>query len=185
VGPLDRFLFEQWNSVPDRAAIPFRFMSTAFDLWWMRAVLLIYVGWLLYSPQSRKAGLLAICLWPLANGLTDVLKHTWPMHRPIDEPVKLILRVGESHSAGTASAHAANMIFIAWIMVRYLPQHAAHWFAIAMLVGASRVVVGAHFPSQVFLGWLCGTLAAALVIGVEFWISSYRANANAKRPVAE
>lgn len=154
------------------------------DLWWVRALLLIYVGWLIYGPQSRKAGLLAICLWPLANGLTDVLKHTWPMHRPIDEPVSLILRVGESHSAGTASAHAANMIFIAWIMTRYLPSHATSWFLIAFLVGCSRVIVGAHFPSQVLLGWTCGTVAAAAVIGVESWISARKLEASEKLPTA-
>lgn len=36
-------------------------------------------------------------------------------------------------------------------------------FAVACLVGAARVVLGAHYPSDVVAGALCGTVVAALV----------------------
>ena len=35
---------------------------------------------------------------------------------------------------------------------------------LALLTGLSRIYVGAHYPSQVLLGWVCGALCALIAV---------------------
>ena len=94
-----------------------------------------------------------------------------PFARPGNEISDAIVRVGMSPSMGTASAHSANMAFVAFVLTYFLPRLGVFWVLIAVLTGLSRIYVAAHYPSQVLFGWTIGVASAALVIAVveRFW----------------
>jgi len=166
VREIDRAVFEWINHWPASLAPLFVFLSEATKSKVVRAVLLVLIVALIAAgKQTRKTILIALVAWPLANGLTDVLKNVFQMARPVvDNPAGVIERVGHLTSYGTASAHAANMACIAFVFTYYLRWWGSPWIVIALLTGIARIYVGVHYPSQVLLGWVCGLFIGFLVV---------------------
>lgn len=165
---LDRHLCLWINGWPDWFSPFLTFFSIAMEFIVVKlffATLLI--GMIVRSSRARAAALLAVLACAIGNGLTDILKHAFPMHRPFQPQALgdlIITRVGTANSMGTASAHAANMAALAIVTTMLLGRWGWPWIGVALLTGISRVYVGAHFPSQVVLGWSCGTVAGLLCI---------------------
>jgi undecaprenyl-diphosphatase len=61
------------------------------------------------------------------------------------------------------SGHTTVAFSAAFALGTLAPPLRVPLFALAALVGAARVVLGAHYPSDVIAGALCGTVVAALV----------------------
>src|SRR5689334_15344026 len=143
---MDRAIFEAINHWPDSLAPVFIFFSEATKNNITRAVLAIFVvAMLIAGKQTRKTILLALVPWPLANGLTDVLKAAFQINRPVvDNAAGIIERVGHLTSFGTASAHAANMAAIAFVFTYYLRWWGVPWIVIAIITGFARIYVGVH-----------------------------------------
>lgn len=162
---LDVRVFHWINSWSDAYSPFYVFLSEATKATWVRLALLIVFAALIASGKSvRKAGILAVLSWPLANGITDVLKNTFHVLRPcIELWPDVTLRVGKLDSFGTASAHSANMMAVAVVFLLYCRWWGLIPLAIAIFTGLSRIYVGVHYPSQVLLGWFCGAFAAFVV----------------------
>ena len=164
MGAFDRAVFTWVNHWPESFTPFLRFLSAGINSWTVRIALAALLAWLIWrGGKARVAGILAMVAWPIANGLTDVFKHLMPDPRPFQVMQGVILRVGWSDSAGTASAHAANMAAVATVFAYFLWPWGGLWAVLAVLVGISRVFVGAHFPHQVLLGWACGCAAGYAV----------------------
>ena len=164
---MDRQIFLWINHWPDWMAPFFLFLSDAMQNWGFRIFLLIYIGWMIY--RGRKTGfavLFALIAVAIANTSTDLWKHYLPMHRPF-QPQELgslvHLRVGYANSMGTASGHSANMAAVATVITMIAGKDGWAWIGVAFLVGLSRIYNGAHYPWQVALGWLTGTVVAVAV----------------------
>lgn len=67
---------------------------------------------------------------------------------------------GESRSL--PSSHATNIFAAAFFLSVYFRKYWALPYAIAALVGYSRIYLGAHFPLDVFVGACVGTLCGLL-----------------------
>lgn len=158
--PLDREVFRWINGWPDAWEPFFVFLSTGIDEAPVRVALgLLLLGMMIWK-RTRTGALVGGLLWPIANAATDVIKATWSYPRPPGVLEDVIARVGISESMGTASAHAANNMFIAMAFTLAWGWRGAPWLLLPLFVGISRVYVGAHFPAQVLLGWLVGAFCA-------------------------
>ena len=180
----DRHLCLWINGWPDWFSPFLTFFSIAMEFIVVKLFFAaLLVGMIIRSPRARAAALLALLAFAIANGLTDVFKHLMPMHRPFQPQALgdlIRMRVGTSLRMGTASAHAANMAALATVTTMLLGRWGWPWIAIALITGISRVYVGAHFPSQVLLGWTCGTVAGVLCV------TAYRlATGKRKIPIAK
>lgn len=143
------------------------FFSTAVNHLPVKIALVALFVFLVWRPgPTRRAGVQALLGFLLANGLTDIFKHAWPMHRPFQEMSDIIVRVGRTDSMGTASAHSANMAVVAYVFAYHLGWQGSPWILIALITGISRVYVGAHYPYQVALGWACGIFAGFCITQV-------------------
>ena len=166
MGDINRQLFQAINGWPESFSPVMRFFSEATTFLWVKLVLAaLVIALIVAGPRTRRAAVQALLGFLLANGLTDVFKHLLPTHRPFQEmPASdVFLRAGWSDSAGTASAHSANMAVVAFVFVYHLRWWGSPWVLIALITGLSRVYVGVHYPYQVALGWTCGILAGLIV----------------------
>lgn len=171
----DRSLFYAINHGSDSLApilVPF---SKGFDDWGKKLVLLLIVVALISRRQTRAGGIVAGFGWIVANGITDLLKLI-PFSRPCNVLPDVMNRISQSSSMGTASAHSANMAFVATAFALYFRWWSLPWIAAALITGYSRVYVGAHFPSQVLLGWSVGVGTAFGLRELERVITRRRTN---------
>lgn len=142
-----------------------RFFSEATNFTWVKVgliLMLLAMSW--FAGPTRRSAIQALIAFPLANGITDQFKHFAPHPRPFQELSDVILRSGWSDSAGTASAHSANMAAVAFVFTYHLRWWGAPWIVVALLTGLSRIYNGVHYPYQVLLGWTCGCCAGFAVI---------------------
>lgn len=199
MGSLDQALFRLINGWPDAWAPLFVTLSEGNKWWPVRIILLaVFVG-LLFRRAERRAALLAMLSWPLANAVTDVLKAAIPFERPsaavaalVDKGMAVadavaqvggpLLRVAPLGSMGTASAHSANMAAVATVFALERRRHAPAWALLALLTGVSRVYVGVHYPSQVLFGWAVGVLVGFVVVNTHRAWTRLRASRAEREP---
>ena len=161
----DRNVFDWINHWPESYSGLFLFFSEAIKSPIVRLVLLALILGLVWAGGKwRRAALLSLVAWPLANGTTDVLKYAFQGIRPSVNYPDAIVRVHHLTSYGTASAHAANMAAIAFVFTACLGWWGSPWIVVALLTGLARIYVGVHYPSQVLLGWVVGTFCGLLVV---------------------
>ena len=165
---MDRAIFQWINGGPPWLAPSMHFFSTGMNAKPMKFLLAgIIIAMLAAGPRTRRAAIFALIAFPIANGVTDLFKAFLPTLRPFNDPnVITLLRIGTSESAGTASAHAANMASVATVFTGKLKWFGVPWVLLAFLVGYSRIYNGVHFPYQVALGWAVGILVGLLVLFV-------------------
>jgi undecaprenyl-diphosphatase len=105
----------------------------------------------------------------LALFANSILKNLVHRKRP---PTMYVAHM-KIHSYSFPSGHAFGAVafygLLAYLAFKYLP---APWNILAtialvilvLMIGISRVYLGAHFPSDVLAGWLLGGLALFLII---------------------
>jgi undecaprenyl-diphosphatase len=170
----DRAIFYFINRWPDALDPVMRFFSLAISHWPLRVALAVLaLAMIVRGARARATAIQALIAWPIANGLTDLLKNSlcWP--RPYAQLTDVLHRTTQTTVAtasahtdwGTASAHAANMAAIATVWTACLGwRWGSIWIGIAIVTGLSRIYLGMHYPSEVLLGWFCGIAAGLLVV---------------------
>jgi undecaprenyl-diphosphatase len=160
---LDRDLFYGINGWSDSWSPFYKFLSQGIDEWPVRIVLLALIVWLAWKPATRVGALVGGLMWPFANEVTDIIKHTFPMPRPCQE-MDVILRIGCGESMGTASGHSANMMFVGVVFTMAYGWKGSPMLVLAVFTGISRAYVGAHYPSQIVFGWIMGALCGFICL---------------------
>jgi undecaprenyl-diphosphatase len=185
MGALDRAIFYAINRWPESQSGFWVFFSEATKNPVTRILLVVLVVVLCLSGKAtRKATLIALAAWPLADAFSGLFKNVIPFDRPCVALPDVLLRVHKLTTYGTASSHAANMAAIAFVFAYYTGwKGGVPWVIVAFLTGLSRIYVGVHFPSQVLFGWLCGAFIGFLV--VKTWDALVRLRTAKRNPEAE
>lgn len=174
---LDVQLFRWINSWPEDLSTTFWFFSEGSKDGRVRLAMAVFALFLFVSsPVRRRAIVQTLIAFPLANGITDLLKGGLRWTRPCVDLADITVRVEPLTSFGTASAHSANMAAVAFVMTYYFRWWGLPWILVALLTGLSRIYVGVHYPSQVLFGWAAGVLAGMVVVkGWELIVQRFRA----------
>lgn len=128
---------------------------------------LILAGWFAMRREWRfLAILLAAALGETL--LSSVLKDLFDRPRP-DVVPHLVHVSSESFPSGHASSAAAIFLTIAALVAARMQTRALRIYVfaaaglLALLVGASRVYLGVHYPTDIIGGWSLGAAWAAIV----------------------
>ena len=105
----------------------------------------------------------------LAMGANTLLKHFIHRTRPDTLYVSNMYFQTSSFPSGHAFGAAVMCGLLAALAIKYVSAPYSYWTAaalivFALLVGISRVYVGAHYPTDVIAGWLLGGIVVALIM---------------------
>lgn len=128
------------------------------------SVALLAIGWGTGWAPVTAAGWQSLLAHGLAGLITNVLKHLIGRPRP-----RLVHSGGwlwmPSMQAGLdsfPSGHTTASFAVATVLAKRFPAGALLFFGIAGFVGLSRVLRGAHFPTNIAAGMLFGVVAGSL-----------------------
>jgi undecaprenyl-diphosphatase len=127
------------------------------------AIVVLTVWAALFAP--RKVYSLALMFFAGGGAWVSasVLKKIFVIQRPY-LTLENILPVIEIPSFSFPSGHAASMAGLAVAVYALNPKWGVILFAMAILTGLSRIVLGVHYPSDVLAGWILGAGVGVLVV---------------------
>ncbi|GAB4405576.1 MAG: glycosyltransferase family 39 protein [Thermodesulfovibrionales bacterium] len=139
-----------------------------------RAYIIVLPFLILFLLKERKGGLVILALSffsiLLADGSANALKHLIGRVRPCNVLDNVHLLVGCSSSFSMPSNHAANSFAFATPFMFMTRNRLRYLFVfIAALVCLSRVIVGVHYPSDVIVGAVAGSLMSIAVVCLYRW----------------
>ncbi len=136
-----------------------RFVTEKFNF--TGAIVAAMVLVLILGRRKDRFGLLVLVLTVLvADLIGNQFKHLIMRVRPCNVLDNVRLVVGCSSSFSLPSGHATNifgaMVFLSMRYRRFMPL----FLAIAFVVAYSRVYVGVHYPIDITVGAMLGTIVA-------------------------
>jgi undecaprenyl-diphosphatase len=123
------------------------------------------LGLMLAALIDRKRGRQALLqivppLWLATMTVEYPIKYYFRRRRPFVDVIQAIAVGKKPGTFSFPSGHSAAAFAGAWLLRRHYPRLTPLWYAIAGLVGFSRVYLGAHYPGDVLSGALSGTVIA-------------------------
>ena len=165
-GPLDRSIYEAMYAGHRPALLLIARGLTALG----EPTVLLSAGaacalWLWYAGH-RRLPLVLIAIVLVGRGLSELQKYWIARARPDLDPHLVVVK-----TSSFPSGHAASsMIFLLTLALALTARSRWHRLAVAgaillsILIGASRVMLGVHWPSDVIGGWSFGMLWVLLTL---------------------
>ncbi len=130
--------------------------------------LVLGIGLALWEEQDGEAFLLAgLLAYVIELPLYLLLKNTIRRDRPCHRLDDFQAAIEPSDKFSFPSGHAAAAFVFAMLIAEFYPSLMVPGFMLAGLVGASRVMLGVHYPTDIAAGALLGILTALL--GLNLW----------------
>ena len=121
----------------------------------------------LFQQKRLPTAILFLVGTSIGRALTEFQKYQVNRLRPEEDP-----HLVATYNLSFPSGHSANAAMIYLSLALLLPQQdRGRWVAaalmVAVMVGASRVMLGVHWPSDVVGGWAYGGLWSLLLVSID------------------
>lgn len=124
---------------------------------------LVATLWLLFKRMTDRALLLTATVL-LERFSVDLMKDGFARPRPPVEHLPSSLAFPSGHAANSMTTFLA--IALIAVPARYRLRAILIALAITCMVGVTRLVLGVHWASDVFGGWIFGLLAVGLAVTI-------------------
>jgi YegS/Rv2252/BmrU family lipid kinase len=161
---------EHWTRQSGSLVTVLRWIEAAFATVGMAAITLL-LAVALWVRSYHRAAVYAVLVMVTTSLAYTWLKLLFGRDRPVwQDPLgRLTSRSFPSGHAASTAALAGILIVLAVMLIRRAGLRRAVCggaFALALIVGADRVLLGRHFPSDVLGGWLLGAAVVLLWLGL-------------------
>ncbi len=144
------------------------------SVWFLTTLSVLLVMYLFFKVKDKWGALFFILAIGIGGLLTRLLKNFYERGRPsINEEIDAI---GYSFPSGHSMGSLIFYGFIIYLVIRRANSNAVKWIAsifatmLFMLIGISRIYLGAHFPSDVLAGQLAGAVWLIICILALEWV---------------
>lgn len=124
------------------------------------------------NKKTRRVGILSLIAL-VASFLIDniILKNLVARIRPYELVSKVQCLIEKQNDYSFPSGHTGSAFAAAMVMFFKLPKKYSIWCVIfAFIIGFSRLYLGVHYPSDVIMGAVIGTIIAIIVVKLERFI---------------
>ena len=151
---------EQWDSF---------WLLITKQLYWTPLFLLIF--YMIFKTFGLKKGgfivLSVIILVAFSDQFTNFLKDYFQRLRPNNDPEinHLLRNFIQPQSFSFTSGHATTSIFFTVFIILLLRDYYKYTYFLLLfplVFGYSRIYLGVHFPLDIFIGFIVGTILAIL-----------------------
>ncbi len=161
------------NSVFDKF-FPF---ITNLQNWIIAYVILLLILFIKGGRLGKIAGIGIILVIAVADQLSsNLLKHYFQRIRPCNALNDVRLLVGKTSSFSFPSSHAVNNFAAAVFFLKLFPKYKWALLIVASLLAFSRPYVGVHYPFDIVIGAIIGSIIgyffALLALKVDNYIST-------------
>lgn len=119
---------------------------------------------LMYEPNSGLTFfILVLSAFAIELPIYFVLKNTLKRRRPPEVVPHFFSLVTPSDKFSFPSGHTMAAFLLAGLATQYFGSDAYALYVWATAVGSSRVILGVHFPTDIFAGACLGTLLSYFV----------------------
>ena len=157
--------------------------SSGFGFWFLsnlsafgeQTLLVVIMGFLYWGLNKEFGKYIGVNVL-VANVWNPMIKNIALRLRPyfVDDKIKLLRLIDESadpmdvaaQGYSFPSGHSANAVTVYGSLAAHEKKRKWLWalaIALPLLVGFSRVYVGAHFPTDVLCGWLLGAIIVTVI----------------------
>ena len=144
--------------------------------WYIAYIILLGIGVVKGGRRGRIAAVGSIIVITISDQLnSSILKNLFQRTRPCQVLDAIIFTdsVGCPSSFSFPSSHAVNNFAIAFFLYMLFPNLKWPLFVTAALVALSRTYVGIHYPSDIFIGALIGSLIGYLLALAAIRVDKY------------
>ena len=151
------------------------FITELGSVWFLGTLSIIVILALWFKSKDKWSVLLFITAVGGGGLLTVLLKHFYSRERPsINEEIDA---VGFSFPSGHSMGSLIFYGFVMFLIIRGSQKEWIKWAvsislsALVVLIGISRIYLGAHYPSDVAAGYIAGTIWLLLCLIALEWIN--------------
>ncbi|WP_119396019.1 phosphatase PAP2 family protein [Salinibius halmophilus] len=134
-----------------------RMVSRSGDGWWYAG---LFLALLLLDVINQRFFLVVLQAFTIERAIYFVMKNGLRRNRPQDSLDNFVSYITPHDRFSLPSGHASAAFLTATILTFLAPVWAIMFYFWAGLVGTSRIMMGVHFPGDVIIGAVLGSIAA-------------------------
>ena len=162
---LDVELFYFFNNLAGKSQIfdTFIVFSASYLQYLLGAVFILFLCFSAYSKREkfRVFFIVAVSTMVARLGIVEIIRFFY--HRPRPFINNQVYRLISENDWSFPSGHSAFFFAMATAIYLYNRRWGVVFFAAAIMMNISRVIAGAHYPSDILGGMIVGVAAACAV----------------------
>ncbi len=116
----------------------------------------------LYGAKGLRVSLLMLATGAVGLLVYKLLKRTFVRERPFIRHAGISLAQAPLDRYSFPSGHTLHAVCFAWQACAAFPELSLVLIPLALIIAASRVVLGLHYPTDVLVGALLGAIGGAV-----------------------
>ena len=138
----------------------FRWISKLGDGWF-------WYAWIAFLPLTHAANGRAVAVQLIVTGVVGVvlyklIKNSAVRERPFITHSSINCQTAPLDRYSFPSGHTMHAVAFSWMILNAYPQYGVVLAISTGLIALSRIVLGLHYPSDVFAGGILGGLLASV-----------------------